>query len=805
MNSHKSALFTFFCFILIQFSTAQTPYSAEVSYRSLGSNQYLVQLEVFRKCGGATPASQLMVDYVSTSCGIIDSLQVQQVSVTDITPVCPTGTSPCASGYGLLQCIYADTITFSPCSDWVISYEECCRDSAMFTIQSADTTSIYSYATLDNSSQDNNLAIFTNAGYVYTCVGNQIFYSPGAYDIDGDSLHFSLVNHLGANGDTLSTISFFSFDNTFGTDPLILFTDRGEFTTNPTSLGSRLVSIQVDEYRNGTLIASSYKDVIIAVDACFNMNPFSTSIHHASSARVLNVQGGFLKDNIFYVDDPVGLTFDIPIFDFIPLNDTINVSSDITILGGSYTVAVGPDTATASFTWPKSSPILQEFMINVVDSYCDTFAAGGFMMGYAIKSIDCIPRPIQEIVAVDSVVTFCPTCASGTILNLDAIFSSLTTSHGSLSLNANGCIEYQASSIYEVQDTFWVYFGGNGGSWMDSIWVDIITTSCVWAGDADTNKVVNNFDLLPIGLGFGEVGPVRANADLSYDCEPNLNFSNNTPTTNINYKHSDTDGNGIVNSDDTLAVTLNWGQVHLKSNPSSSSQTGIPFYVDSTSVLAGQVVQVPIVLGSFAVVADSIYGLAFTINYNQTMVDSGSVFIDFNNSWLGAINSDMIMVQKDFYAQGQIQVGLTRTNQNNQNGMGQIGAFNLGVKNNLLATKRLNLSISNIRIIANDERQHVVNSIPSDILVTVLNGQKELVVDQLYLNVFPNPTQNVLNIQSNDKIEQIDLYNLTGQSVQTIESGNYQEQLNLKDLNQGIYLLKVRTTHTFYTEKIQIL
>jgi len=37
----------------------------------------------------------------------------------------------------------------------------------------------------------------------------------------------------------------------------------------------------------------------------------------------------------------------------------------------------------------------------------------------------------------------------------------------------------------------------------------ITVDDCVWPGDTDTNKVVNNFDLLNIGLAFDSVGPTR--------------------------------------------------------------------------------------------------------------------------------------------------------------------------------------------------------------------------------------------------------------------------------------------------------
>lgn len=799
MKLHKILLLIPILLLLFgsQQAKASHLYATEITYRCLGNNQYIVQLEAFQDCGGITAPTLASIQVVS-SCAGSQTISLPQTSLTDITPVCPGGTSPClTNSYGTSHVIYSDTITLSSCNDWIISYTNCCRGSNITNLVNS-FSSIYTQVTLDNSSTCNNAALSNNTGYLYARVGIPQNYSINAYDLDGDSLVFIQTEALSNTGvsepysmphsitDPLGNTSIFNLNSSTGE---ILFTGN--------TLGNYVVGIRVEEYRNGILIASSNKDIFIVVLPGTNSTPDYT---------VSNVQGGYLDHNIFYVTDPSQLSFDITAIDTADVNDTLTFSSSINTLGGSFT-STGVNPVTASFTWPVSSPTPQTFMVEVTDNYCSTLFSGAQLIGFAIVVLDhCVPDSVVGIVPSDSIFEISSNCDNNNGFPITAITSSMTTTYGSLSIAPNqSSLLYQAGSAYEVQESFWVHFEMNGGLQADSIWVDVTTTSCVWAGDADTNLIVNNFDLLPLGLGYGETGALRPNAGIDYDCEPALNFVNSTPITGINYKHSDTNGDGIVNSDDTTAILLNWGQIHLKNN-STAPLNAIPFYAEPTTALAGQMVQIPIMLGDTSVLADSIYGVAFTINYDETMTETGSVSVDFNTSWLGTINSDMISVQKDFYAQGEIAVAVVRIDQTNRDGMGQIGTLNLTIKDDILksSTLRLDLLISNVRIITNIETERLASTPPTDILVSTITSTKGLTAATTYVNVFPNPAKTNLNIQSNDKIQQVHLYNLAGQEIQSIQVQDLNTQLNIQNLAQGMYILKVQTTQGIQTQKIQI-
>ena len=66
--------------------------------------------------------------------------------------------------------------------------------------------------------------------------------------------------------------------------------------------------------------------------------------------------------------------------------------------------------------------------------------------------------------------------------------------------------------------------------------------------------------------------------------------------------------------------------------------------------------------------------------------------------------------------------------------------------------------------------------------------------------IFPNPTSNVININSESNIQQVELYNLQGQRV-AMEMGNV-KTLSMSELSAGMYILKVTTDNGTTTYKV---
>lgn len=61
------------------------------------------------------------------------------------------------------------------------------------------------------------------------------------------------------------------------------------------------------------------------------------------------------------------------------------------------------------------------------------------------------------------------------------------------------------------------------------------------------------------------------------------------------------------------------------------------------------------------------------------------------------------------------------------------------------------------------------------------------------LSIFPNPVLDIININSSQNISSIQIYSISGALIKTVEINNNVVQLDLNDLNSGIYFLKNNT------------
>jgi hypothetical protein len=68
-----------------------------------------------------------------------------------------------------------------------------------------------------------------------------------------------------------------------------------------------------------------------------------------------------------------------------------------------------------------------------------------------------------------------------------------------------------------------------------------------------------------------------------------------------------------------------------------------------------------------------------------------------------------------------------------------------------------------------------------------------------WLKIYPNPVKDVLNIQSYDKVERIQVYDTMGKLILTSRNESI---IDLKSLNTGIYLLKVQATGKNFVQQI---
>lgn len=178
---------------LIGFMPTETKAShwagGDITYTYLSANTYLVRLRFYRDATGIPVPATVPLCYSSSNLSFSSTLNLNPVG----TGV-PINQSPCVppgSGYNIEEYVFEGVLVLpNPAIDWTLSYTDCCRNGAITTIQ---PNNWMIYCKMDNQNfPTNNSPNFAFQPVTEFCINNPFYFQQGAFDIDGDSLVFSL-------------------------------------------------------------------------------------------------------------------------------------------------------------------------------------------------------------------------------------------------------------------------------------------------------------------------------------------------------------------------------------------------------------------------------------------------------------------------------------------------------------------------------------------------------------------------------------------------------------------------------------
>ena len=359
------------------------------------------------------------------------------------------------------------------------------------------------------------------------------------------------------------------------------------------------------------------------------------------------------------------------------------------------------------------------------------------------------------------------------------------------------------------------YFAGNGcvdlGGNTGWTFTPCTVVSNVWPGDANYDLVCNNSDILDIGVAFGQTGPVRAGATLSWTAQAATDF-NGWFVSAVNFKHADCDGDGTVGFADTLAVNQNYGQTHparLQPTPAQIDAALPPLVIDATpdTVAPGATVNVAIQLGTITQAVDSLYGIAFTVYYDPTVVDTNSLVTDFSTSWLGTAGVDLITFYRHTPSAGRIDFALVRNDgQNVFGGFGDIALFDVVIVNNISTLTDALFTPGNLRAITASQFPLLFGSQNDRVVLDPTLTRVPVPDLSTRFVVFPNPAAHTVVVRSKDvQVMEVALFDLGGQCVFRDQTGQAETCIAVDAIALGIYQLRVVTDAGVYNKKIEVL
>jgi hypothetical protein len=283
----------------------------------------------------------------------------------------------------------------------------------------------------------------------------------------------------------------------------------------------------------------------------------------------------------------------------------------------------------------------------------------------------------------------------------------------------------------------------------------------------------------------GAARTITSNAWQSY-------FANNwtgTITNGKNLNHSDCNGDGTINNDDTLAIYNNYGSTHaFKTTQTNAINPLLNIVPDQPSVTQGSWGSASIYLGDASNLISIINGLAFTIDFDNALIETNSIYIGYQNSFLDA--GQNLHFRKLDFANGKIFTATTHTLNNNVSGHGKIATLHYQIKSGLTTDEVLNLGIS-----------QASQSFASGIISPVTAGTATLMatgasvglpeLNGNIVSISPNPTSGSLTINSKKELQKIEVVSITGQLLLSEIPSNVSYTLHLDNFSNGIYFVNV--------------
>lgn len=340
------------------------------------------------------------------------------------------------------------------------------------------------------------------------------------------------------------------------------------------------------------------------------------------------------------------------------------------------------------------------------------------------------------------------------------------------------------TTIYSVTTT-----GINGCTNTETISV-VVDPTCqdVWPGDANSDGLADNLDVLELGLHYTQTGLPRASTSNTWQSY----FANSwtgTITNGKNINHSDCNGDGTIDNNDTLAIYNNYGLTHtFKPAQTNTVNPQLSIVPDQASVAKGTWGTASIYLGDAITSINNINGVAFTVDFDSNLIETNNIYIEYQNSFLDA--GQNLKFRKLDFANSKLYSATTHTANNNVSGNGKIATLHYQIKSSLTSAQVLNIGISQAN---QSNASGIISSLTSgtgSLTATIDVGLQDFLNSSL-ISISPNPTNGSLTINSTTELQKIEVTSITGQILLNETPTNVSHTLHLENLSSGIYFVNV--------------
>jgi uncharacterized repeat protein (TIGR03803 family) len=415
-----------------------------------------------------------------------------------------------------------------------------------------------------------------------------------------------------------------------------------------------------------------------------------------------------------------------------------------------------------------------------------TIRANSVYATYCAGSPVSIPYTIAGTYQPGNVFTAQLSDASGSFASPVNIGSVAAVGSGILNANLPGLTTTGTGYRVRIVSTNPIATGSDNGSN-----ITINTCADVWPGDANSDGTADNLDVLELGLHYLQTGAPRATISNNWQSHFAGNWTG-TITNGKNLNHSDCNGDGTINDGDTLAIYNNYGLTHaFKPAQTTTVNPQLSIVPDQPMVVKGMWGTASVYLGNAATPINNLNGLAFTVDFDQTLIEPNNIYLEYQNSFMDA--GQNLHFRKLDFTNGKLFTASTHTLSNNVNGFGKIATLHYQILSSLSTDEILSIGASQVN---QSDASGIVVPLTSGTGTLMVIGASVGVKESLMCNnilVSPNPTNGILNISFNTLPQntKIELYNSIGALVLSETMGNKTNLINTSGLSSGMYFIKV--------------
>ena len=310
--------------------------------------------------------------------------------------------------------------------------------------------------------------------------------------------------------------------------------------------------------------------------------------------------------------------------------------------------------------------------------------------------------------------------------------------------------------------------------------------SCVWPGDANNDLEANHYDLLPIGLNFGETGPARDSISSYWAGQFGLDWAT-FQWDGVNNKHGDCNGDGIIDMADILVLDQNFAYSHPEQ---PRSMTGEPLTLEilNPSVTVGEDIEIAVIAGEAFDI--DLYGIGFEVSIDPSLFDFNTLVVDYSQSWVGTEGSDLVTFEMADNATSTIYIAESKNNQVQSTGRGEIARIRLQAIGLDEEGTEVTVTTNGGLDLLGDTVDFTTNDLDS-VLITAIESINSFNT----INIYPNPANDFVSfsVPSNLKSYTVNIYDLSGKRVYTRNFTNQDlSRVYLDEFGEGIYQFKMQ-------------